>query len=235
MVIVRLIRAFGIIVLSFFSALIVLIFSWMPKGGIYPFVSHRIFGPGMIAITGSSVQTKGLDKLKDYSGNAIFVANHQSHFDIPAIMTAINIPFYFVAKKELRRIPIFGWGMWATGMVFVDRSSREKSLASLKKAAKTIRKGKAVLSFPEGTRSKSGKIQKFKKGAFHMAKEGSLEIIPISVSGTRDILAPGGKLSVGTAVVTVCEPIPLQTVTELSIQELAELAQKRIAAVEAKN
>lgn len=101
----------------------------------------------------------------------------------------------------------------------------------MKKAARTIQKGKAVLSFPEGTRSKSGKIQKFKKGAFHLAKEGKLEIIPISVLGTRDIMAPGGKLSKGKVVVTVCDPIILKQVAELTTQELADLTQQRIAAI----
>jgi 1-acyl-sn-glycerol-3-phosphate acyltransferase len=231
MVVVRYFRALCIILLSLLSATVVLLFAWLPNGGVYPFVSHRIFGPGLLKITGSTVQGFGLENLKIAKNKTIFVSNHQSHFDIPSIMTALPLPFYFISKKELKHIPIFGWGMWAVGMVFVDRSSREKSIRSMKLAAKSIEKGKNVLSFPEGTRSKDGQLQKFKKGAFHMAKTGNLNIIPLVVKNSRDILPPGGKLGKGKVSVTVLEPISSQMVAEMSVQELLDETRSRIEKV----
>lgn len=231
MIVVRYIQALLIIVLSFLSATIVLLFAWLPKGGVYPFVSHRIFGPGILKITGSSVEGFGMEHLKIAQSNTIFVSNHQSHFDIPSIMTALPIPFYFISKNELKHIPIFGWGMWAVGMVFVDRSSREKSIRSMKEAAKSIEKGKNVLSFPEGTRSKNGQIQKFKKGAFHIAKSGNLNIVPLVIKNSRDIMPPGGKLGKGKVSVTVLEPITSDKVSQMSVQELLDETRGRIEKV----
>ena len=112
MAIVRYLIATAIVIVSVFCAIVVLLFSWLPKGGAYPFMSHRVFGPWLIKLTGSTWEGRNLELLKAYDGKAIFVANHQSHFDIPAIMSCLDIPMYFVAKKELKHIPIFGWGMW---------------------------------------------------------------------------------------------------------------------------
>jgi 1-acyl-sn-glycerol-3-phosphate acyltransferase len=135
---------------------------------------------------------------------------------------------YFVAKKELKRIPFLGWGMWAVGMIFVDRSNREKSRISLKKAGEKIKRGKSIVTFPEGTRSETTQMLPFKKGAFHLAKEGRITIVPLAISGTEKILPPGGKIKGGRIRVKVGEPIPVETIDQLSIQELSALSRDRI-------
>lgn len=210
--------------ISIISAALVLLFSWLPKGGVYPFISRKFWGASLLWCAGIKLETRGLEKLENIS-NAVFISNHQSHFDIPCITTALPIPVYFIAKKELSRIPIFGWGMWSIGMVFVDRNNREKALKSMEKAAKQIKKGKFILTFPEGTRSKTGDIQRFKKGSFHLAKNGSLKLIPIVHYGTRKILPSGGKFNPGgKVIVEVCDPISEQEVENQSIQDLSRLA-----------
>ncbi len=182
----------------------------------------------MLWCAGIKLEVRGLEKLNHIS-NAVFISNHQSHFDIPCITTALPIPVYFIAKKELSRIPIFGWGMWSIGMVFVDRNNREKALKSMEKAAKQIKKGKFILTFPEGTRSKTGEIQTFKKGSFHLAKNGPLKLIPIVHYGTRKILPSGEKFDPGgKVIVEVGDPISELEVEHRSIQELSRLARNQM-------
>lgn len=220
----RYLRSTAIVLISIISAALVLLFSWLPKGGVYPFISRKFWGPGLLWCAGIKLETRGLDKLQNIS-NAVFISNHQSHFDIPCITTALPIPVYFIAKKELQRIPIFGWGMWSIGMVFVDRNNRENALKSMKKAAKQIKNGKFILTFPEGTRSKSGEIQSFKKGSFHLAKNGPLKLIPIVHYGTRKILPSGEKFSPGgKVIVEIGNPIPELVVENHSVQELSRIA-----------
>jgi 1-acyl-sn-glycerol-3-phosphate acyltransferase len=216
------------VLISIISAALVLLFSWLPKGGVYPFISRKFWGPGLLWCAGIKLEVRGLEKLDNIS-NAVFISNHQSHFDIPCITTALPIPVYFIAKKELSRIPIFGWGMWSIGMVFVDRNNRDKALQSMEKAAKQIKKGKFILTFPEGTRSKTGEIQAFKKGSFHLAKNGPLKLIPIVHYGTRKILPSGEKFNPGgKVIVEVGDPISEQEVENRSIQELSRLARNQM-------
>jgi len=227
-VIGRYIRSTTIVLISIVSATVILLFSWLPKGGLYPFISRRFWGPGLLWCAGIKLKVHGLEKLDNIS-NAVFISNHQSHFDIPCLTTALPIPVYFIAKKELQRIPIFGWGMWSIGMVFVDRNNREKALQSMKQAAKQIKKGKFILTFPEGTRSKSGEIQNFKKGTFHLAKNGPLKLIPIVHSGTRKIMPSGGKFSPGgKVIIEVGEPISEIEVEKLTIPELSALSKNKM-------
>lgn len=146
-----------------------------------------LWGAGVknIAVTG----LENIDKKKSY----IFVSNHQSTLDIPSIIRSIPINLYFIAKKELKWIPFLGQYVWATGMIFIDRSNRKKAIQSLNKAGKLINKGKSVLAFPEGTRSLDGNLQKFKKGSFMLAIQHEIEIVPIAIEGTCKVLPSRGR------------------------------------------
>ena len=110
---------------------------------------------------GAKLEVEGLEKI-DRSKSYIVIGNHQSHFDVFAIFFKLPITSRFMAKKELYKIPIFGWALSATGTVKIDRSNREKSIASMNDALTRIRKGVTVVVFPEGTRSVDGKIKAFK-------------------------------------------------------------------------
>jgi 1-acyl-sn-glycerol-3-phosphate acyltransferase len=206
----------------------VLIFSWLPKGGVYNFVSRKMWGPGLLWIAGAKLKVYGREKITPDT-RCIFYANHSSHFDIPAICTALPVPVYYIAKRELLKIPVFGWGMYAIGMVFVDRSNPERARLSMQKAAKQIEKGKHIITFPEGTRTKSGELQLFKKGTFHLAKSGPVELVPIAVNGTAQVLPPDGKMNRGKIHVLVGEPITIREIDDRTISELTQLAQLRLA------
>src|SRR5271157_1324346 len=111
----------------------------------------------------------------------IFMANHQSDFDILIVLGHIPGQFRWIAKKELFNIPIFGAAMKNAGYIEIDRHNREKAMQSLDQAALRIREGKSVMTFPEGTRSRDGEIKPFKQGIFHLAIKSGVPIIPVSI------------------------------------------------------
>ncbi len=141
-------------------------------------------------------------------GPVVLVANHQSLLDVPALITSIPYPLYFVAKKELQYMPFFGWALKAMGHVLIDRSNRQQATASINRAADRIRNGLSVMVFAEGTRSATGQVAPFKKGAFVLAIKAGVPVLPVSISGSLDIL-PVGALAAnpGTIHLKIHPPI----------------------------
>ena len=123
----------------------------------------------------------------------VIMSNHQSHFDALVFYGHFGAQFRWVLKDELRRVPGLGWYCVAGGHIFVDRSDHEKAIASLKAAKPLTEGGISVMFFPEGTRSRDGRLGQLKKGGFMMAMGMSLPILPVSISGSRHIL-PGKRM-----------------------------------------
>ena len=132
----------------------------------------------------------------------IFMANHQSDFDILIVMAHIPGQFCWIAKKELFKIPIFGRAMRSAGYIEIDRQNHEKAMKSLDEAAQKIREGKSVVTFPEGTRSKDRTIKPFKQGLFHLAIKAGVPIVPISIIGAHEIM-PKRTLQVRPGKITM--------------------------------
>jgi len=135
----------------------------------------------------------------------VYMLNHNSNFDVVAFYGSWRSPFRWVLKEELRKIPGLGWYCAAGGHVFLDRSNHERAVASLAHARERMaREGFSIAFFPEGTRSRLGRLQPFKKGGFVLAQELGLPILPISVSGSNAVL-PGKTLRLlpGRIVLTV--------------------------------
>lgn len=121
----------------------------------------------------------------------VLVANHVSWFDIFAIAAKLPVDYHFVAKKELEKIPVFGLAWRAAGHISIDRGNRESAARSLRKAGQQMREQKSVVViFAEGTRSRTGRLLPFKKGAFVLAAETGIPIIPTIVTGSYDIMRP---------------------------------------------
>jgi 1-acyl-sn-glycerol-3-phosphate acyltransferase len=110
------------------------------------------------------------------------------------LLSKLAIQFRWLAKAELFKIPIFGRGMRGAGYISIDRSNRKSAFLSLQRAAQSIRNGTSVLVFPEGTRSRDGKLLPFKKGGFVLAVDASVQIIPIIIRGTHGVMAKDGML-----------------------------------------
>jgi len=173
----------------------------------------------------SRVKTKiiGIENLKS-SSPVILMSNHQGYFDIFAYLAYLPIQFRWLAKESLFKIPFLGWGMRRAGYISIDRSSLKKGYRSLNEAAEKIKSGKNVLIFPEGTRSKDGKLLPFKVGGFTLAIKAKVNIIPMAITGSYKIM-PKNRFTVkpGKIIIRIGEPIDI---SEISIKEKETLMNK---------
>jgi 1-acyl-sn-glycerol-3-phosphate acyltransferase len=153
---------------------------------------------------------ENIEKGKAY----IYVSNHSSQFDISVLQASIpgNISMYF--KKELAKIPLFGWQLWAGPYVMIDRKNPESARKSLEKSKWLLNERKiSVLLFAEGTRSETGEIQQFKRGAFNLAGKVGFPIIPVSISGSNKIMQKGSlKINPGTIRVHFDKPVSTENI-----------------------
>jgi 1-acyl-sn-glycerol-3-phosphate acyltransferase len=141
----------------------------------------------------------------------VVMPNHLSSVDIWAVFLAVPVPLRFIAKKQLGQIPLFGWAMRAGRFNFIDRQNATAARRSIDEAAARIRKGCSVVIFPEGTRSRDGKLLPFKKGGFHLAVNSGAQIVPVAIRGSREIM-PRGSLFTRPGVVQfeIGAPIPTE-------------------------
>jgi 1-acyl-sn-glycerol-3-phosphate acyltransferase len=151
----------------------------------------------------------------------IFMSNHESNLDPPALISAIPIPAVYLAKKEILWMVPVGWAASMAGTIFIDRSDRERAIASLHRAAAQIRGGKSVVLFPEGTRTRTGDLLPFKKGGFVMAAEAGVRIVPLATMGGRQMMPPGVvRIRAGRYVVAFGAPVdPAQFPTREAVIE----------------
>ncbi len=170
-------------------------------------MARWLYSPPLIAGTGARLQLEPLPNV-DWSKPYIFLMNHQSALDIPLAFACIPSNLRFIAKHSLKYVPFIGWYMWFTGMIFVNRSSRTEAVRSLREAGERIRAGASILAYPEGTRTRDGRLLPFKKGPFMVALEAKVPIIPVVVEGSGDVLPTGGfKIRSGTVRLKLGEPI----------------------------
>ncbi len=161
----------------------------------------------------------------------VYIANHQSLVDILAVVMELPDSSRFVAKKELFRIPIFGWALHAGGFLPIDRGNRARAIRSLGEAARRIREGRPFVLFAEGTRSRDGRMGTFKKGAFHVALQTGATVVPIAISGSWNVLRPK-KLRVrpGAVRVSFAEPIDVRPFLPDDVDGLMRRVRRAIAA-----
>jgi 1-acyl-sn-glycerol-3-phosphate acyltransferase len=175
------------------------------------------------------VECDGLESL-DPNQPYVFMSNHQSVFDVAAIVSTLPVSFRFVAKRELTWIPIFGWALVLGRHIIVDRRNRTRSVESLESAARQVRGGTNVIIFPEGTRSATGSLGEFKSGGFHLAIRAGVPVFPIAISGSRRIAAAKSlRVESGRIRVSYGSPIPTATFTMADRNELKKLARAAIA------
>jgi 1-acyl-sn-glycerol-3-phosphate acyltransferase len=180
----------------------------------------NLWGKILLLICNTKVEVIGKENIL-HSKPQIFVANHQSDFDILIALAYIPVQFRWIAKKELFNIPIFGAAMRSAGYIEIDRQNREKALHSLDEAALRIREGKSVMTFPEGTRSRSGEIKPFKQGTFHLAIKSGVSIVPVSIIGSGQIMPKRSlKISSGKVKLVIDKPIDVKNYTLENRQEL---------------
>jgi 1-acyl-sn-glycerol-3-phosphate acyltransferase len=202
---------FGVaVVLSLLSAALelLLIFVDRRRGLLFHAIA-RLWAKSVLAVSSVSVAVKGLEHL--VPGQAyVYVSNHASMFDIPAIISGIPAQIRIVYKKELEVIPFFGWGLKAGPYIGINRGRGTEAMKSLDSAIARIRNGASVLLYAEGTRTRDGKLQQFKRGAFNIAARAGIPVVPLTVNGSFTILRKK-SLSVrpGHIDLVVAPPIPI--------------------------
>ena len=170
------------------------IFTMLLPGGRQKFHKFtKAWAISALKIFGIKVKKSGIYNNPD-NNTYIYVANHSTWWDIPVLIASIDQNVRIIYKKELEKIPIFGWGLAACPYISIDRSDARKSMQSLKEAIKSIDEGDSVIIYPEGTRSKTGKLGEFKRGAFMLASKASKKIIPLTLAGMQKIQPEGSKV-----------------------------------------
>ena len=160
-----------------------------------------------VRIAGVRVQTLGLDKI-DPSRSYIFMSNHISNLDPPIMLPLIPRRTSVMVKKELFKYPILGETMRIGGLVPVDRGNREAGISAVREAVKVIKQGLNMTIYVEGGRSFDGRLLPFKKGPFYLAEECSVPVVPVTISGTEEVM-PKRQFAIrpGTVTVTFHDPI----------------------------
>lgn len=171
---------------------------------------HRSWSRLLLRMAGVRVVVAGEEALTRDEPQ-VLVCNHQSLLDIPVLFAALPLSLRFVAKIELTRVPVFAGAMRRAGHVFVDRGDRAQAIEAMRRAAERMRGDGLTLGlFPEGTRSRDGKLRSFKKGAFALATETGTAIVPVAIEGGAAVLPEdGGRLLPGTIHVCCGERIEL--------------------------
>lgn len=168
------------------------------------------------------VETKGRSNI-DPATSYVIVPNHQSYWDIFLLYGWLGIDIKWIMKKELRKIPGLGYASATVGHIFIDRSNTRKAMESLNEARKRLTNGTSVVIFPEGTRSKSGKMLPFKRGAFKMAVDLNLPILPVTIIGTNKILpAKTMNLMPGKVKLIVHPPIDITNYGDSTLKDLMQ-------------
>ncbi len=183
-----------------------------PRGGGVDSIS-ALWARLNLVLSGVPISMSG-DELIDKDQPYIVMSNHQSYYDVFALIGHLPLRLKWVMKMELRKIPIFGIACEKVGHIYIDRRNSERARNSLKAAGEKIRTGSSVVFFPEGTRSPDGNLQPFKKGGFVMALEAKVPILPVTVVGGRKIL-PRKSLRIlpGSMKIIIHDPIPVTEYT----------------------
>jgi len=194
--------------------------AFMSTTGNLAFSISKLWARFLLFMTNVHPRIRNRDKIKP-GQSYIIVSNHQSEYDILALVTTLGIQFRWIIKQELRTIPLFGYALYVSRNIFINRSNHEQAIKSIHEGVNRLPKGVSVMFFAEGTRSPDGSIQEFKKGGFVMAVEKGLPILPITVNGSRKVM-PKNSLcfTPGPIEVVVGDPIETTGYTHDTLPEL---------------
>jgi len=177
---------------------------------------------------GIRVKVEGVENIpKDEA--VIFASNHQSTLDIPAMFGYLPVQFRIMAKQILFMVPFLGWHLYLSGNIPIDRKNIKKAFSSVFRSSARIRRGVSLFVFAEGTRSRDGKLQRFKRGSFTLAKKLNVPVVPVAIQGTFDLMPAGSVLArPGEILIRIMPAIP--AVSDQSTDQLATLVREGLLA-----
>lgn len=188
----------------------------------------RFYFGSLIKLTGSNLTVQGQENLPEGGGNICLVSNHQSYFDILILEAATPFLVGFVAKKELTRVPIVNVWMKELGCVPIDRSSPRSAVEAINKGVESIKSGKPIVLFPEGTRSRSQKMNRIKPGSLKLAIKAGAVIIPVTLNYSYKIYEENSKVTPADVSVVFHKGIDTKLEENGDSYSLAEKLQKII-------
>ncbi len=163
------------------------------------------------------------------SDNCLFVANHQSILDVPLLLDAVQRPIGFVAKKELKKVPILRGWVKTMNCLFLDRSDNREAIKTINQGIEFLKSGVSMAIFPEGTRSKDGSIQDFKKGSLRLAIRSKTPIVPVAISGSYKGLEEKGRIVATKVKITFLKPIYTEAITKEEQNKLPDIIKDNIS------
>lgn len=185
---------------------------------------------GALWLSGTRVVISGLEHLAD-PRRTVVMSNHVSHLDAPLLFQVLGVDFKAIAKKEVFAAPFFGSVLRMAGFVDVDRKDREQARKAIDRTTRSLVEGACFLVFPEGTRSPSGELGDFKRGAFVAAIKSGSRILPVALAGTRELMPKGSlKIRPGRVHVRVLDPVDTGSYSYPDRDRLALEVRGRIAA-----
>lgn len=195
---------------------------------LYPFCLFG--GRTWLKLSGARIHVKGLERL-DPKQTYIFAANHRSYLDTAALFCHLDRRIGLFAKKELLKVPVMGYGMGYVNIMAIDRSSLERAATTVRAATDKIRAGRSFGVFVEGRRAPQGELLPFKKGAFYMAMETGVPIVPVVFRNTDILMGKSGYARPGDFEMEILEPIPTQKLKgdDDAVKLLLETTRARIA------
>jgi 1-acyl-sn-glycerol-3-phosphate acyltransferase len=181
--------------------------------------------------SGVKVRVHGLDRI-DRRRSYVIIANHQSHFDGPALALGLSgMQFRWIAKQELLGIPVFGHCLKSSRNIFIDRSDRAQAVASIQKGMQQLPDGVSVMCFAEGSRSEDGTLGPFKKGGLAAALQSGRPILPVTINGSRRVLPRGSVVfKSGTIELTIAAPIETRALAPDQLENLMDRTREVIQA-----
>lgn len=183
----------------------------------------RLWSRMILWTVGAKVQVEGLDKI-DISKPQVYVVNHLSAFDIPVLYSCLPFQFRILAKKELFRYPFMGWHLRRSGQIPVVLENPKASVRSLNLAVAAIRKGNSLVIFPEGGRSPDGQLQSFMGGAFYAAVKAQVDVVPVVLVGTYEMLKMNSfHIKPGRVQMVVGSPI---STVGMSTRDIAKITER---------
>jgi 1-acyl-sn-glycerol-3-phosphate acyltransferase len=208
----------------------ILIVAWILRKHdlVYPVA---LFGArAWLRLSGVTVEVRGLDLL-DPTQTYVFVSNHRSYLDTATLFIYTGRRIGLLAKKELLKVPVLGVGMGFVNVMAIDRSNRESAIRTTEAAAKRIKSGVSFAVFVEGTRAKPGELLPFKKGAFYMAKEAGVPVVPVALKNSDVLMGKGtGEAQSGILEMVILSPLPTEALqTDEDINDLIQNARDAIA------
>jgi len=209
--------------------ILAVVFSYLVNQRIGSYIGGAIWSRVNAWFTPVKVTVKGRENIQPGTSYVV-VANHQSYYDVFMVYGWLGLDLKFIMKKELRHIPGLGFGSASVGHIFLDRSNAREAARSLIEARNKLVNGTCVMIFPEGTRSKSGQMGPFKRGAFKLATDLKRPVLPVTIDGTRNIL-PNNSVNLlpGRVTITIHPPVSLSQQHEMDQQILSDNIKNIIA------